>query len=418
LKTLDYRRLLPSFAVVALLLWVTSRRSFFSDTISSAFLAIALFSVFLILLRTRSSWKELLAVGVVFLLIATVDLRVAGYRSSWPVWASFLGIASLGGLSFRVFWRDGEDRRLAGWTLGPAFLFVGSEWMASYLLDWTERAHPKVLDLYLYSFDASLHVQFPFVFGRWFAQYPMFGLGSFSIYIGLPIAIGLTYAGCLMRDRGNALSALIALLIAGPVGILFYNLVPALGPAHIFLQAFPWKPLSYAQASRLFLEPVAVDGPRNAFPSLHAAWAFLVFWYARNLSLGERVLAGVFVFFTLCATLGTGEHYFVDLIVAIPFSLMIIAIAEAVARRAWRETTVPVMAGLGLTLPWIVALRFSPRIFWLSPAVSWSACVLTLFASYVAGRKLLAAGRSAETVPQDLSCPDAKGSIVATVTSE
>jgi hypothetical protein len=421
LKTLDYRRLLLSFAVVALLLWVASRRSFFGDTISSAFLAIALFSVFLILLRTRTSWKELLGVAVVFLLIATVDLRVAGYKASWPVWASFSGIASLGGLSFRVFWREGEERRLAGWTLGPAFLFVGSEWMASYLLDWTEKAHPKVLDLYLYSFDASMHVQFPFVFGRWFAQYPIFGLVSFFIYIGLPIAIGLTYAGCLMRDRRNAPAALISLLIAGPVGILFYNLVPALGPGHIFLRGFPWQPLSYEQASRLFLERVAVAGPRNAFPSLHAAWAFLVFWYARNLSLGERVLAGVFVVFTLCATLGTGEHYFVDLIVAVPFALMIIAIAEAVAKRAWRETTIPLMVGLGLTLAWILALRYSPRIFWASPAVSWGACLLTLFAPYVSSKRLLDPRCSTGNNPHDLEsvpAPETKCSVPAAASTE
>ncbi len=418
MKTLDYRRLLPSFAVVALLLWVASRKSFFFDTISSAFLAIALFSVFLILLRTRSSWKELLAVAVIFVLIAAVDLRLADYKASWPVWASFLGIASLGVLSFRVFWRDGQERRLAGWTLAPALLFVGSEWMASYLLDWTEKAHPKVLDLYLYSFDASLHVQFPFVFGRWFAQYPIFALMSFSIYIGLPIAIGLTYAGCLMRDRKNALSALVALLIAGPVGILFYNLVPALGPAHIFLQGFPWKPLSYAQVSRLFLEPVAVAGPRNAFPSLHAAWAFLVFWYARNLSLGERILAGVFVFFTLCATLGTGEHYFVDLVVAVPFSLVVIAIAEILARRASNGRSVPLVVGLGLTLAWILALRYSPKIFWVSPIAPWGACLLTLLLSYVLGRKLLAAGPSAGAVPHDLSRSDTKCTVVATVSTE
>jgi len=420
LKTLDYRRLLSAAAVMALL-WVASRRTFFGDTISSPFLAIALFSIFLILVRTGPSWKELLGVAVVFLLIATVDLRVAGYRASWPVWASFLGIASLGGLSFRVFWREGEERRIAAWTLGPAFLFVGSEWLASYLLDWTERARPKVLDLYLYSFDASLHVQFPFVFGRWFAQYPNFGLVSFFIYIGLPIAIGLTYAGCLVRDRKNALATLIALLLAGPVGILFYNLLPALGPAHIFLQGFPWQPLSYAQASRLFLEPVAVAGPRNAFPSLHAAWAFLVFWYARNLSLGERVIAGIFVLFTLCATLGTGEHYFVDLIVAVPFALMIIAIAEAVARRAWREGIVPLMVGLGLTLAWILALRYSPRIFWASPAVPWGACLVTLLCSCLSGKRLLDASRSLGTIlhiPESESAPETKCSVPAAASTE
>ena len=174
--------------------------------------------------------------------------------------------------------------------------------MASYLLDWTEKAHPKVLDLYLYSFDASLHVQFPFVFGRWFAQYPIFALMSFSIYIGLPIAIGLTYAGCLMRDRKNALSALVALLIAGPVGILFYNLVPALGPAHIFLQGFPWKPLSYAQVSRLFWSRLRLLARATPFLRCTQPGPFWCFG-TRAISRSARESSPEFSFSLRCARL-------------------------------------------------------------------------------------------------------------------
>jgi hypothetical protein len=399
LKRYDYRRLLLGFAVVMLLLWASSRKSFFADTISSPFLAIALFSVFLILLRTGSSWKEISVVAGVFLALASFDLRFCGYPATWPAWASFLGIASLAGLAFRVIWSEGAERRLAAWTLGPAFLFVASEWMASYFLEWTERAHPKVLDLYLYSFDASLHVQLPFVVGRLFARYPGLALISFFIYIGLPIGIGLTYAGCLMRDRRNAPAALVAFLVAGPLGILFYNFLPALGPIHVFLRDFPWHPLTYEQGSRLFLEPIALAGPRNAIPSLHAAWIFLVFWYVRNLSLAERVVAGIFVLFTLSATLGTGEHYFVDIVVAVPFSLLVIVIADLATRRRWRTLTFPLTASLGLMVSWIAALRFAPKLFWLSPVVPWGACLATLLLSCFAFKKLPGLSPSAESLP-------------------
>jgi hypothetical protein len=402
LKSSRYLDLLLSFAVTVLLLWVASRKTFFGDTISSPFLAIALFSVFLILLRTKPSWKELACVAVLFLTLAGYDLGVANYPGSWPVWASFLGIAGLGGLCFRTIWLRGEERLLAAWALGPAFLFVASEWMASYLLEWTEKAHPKVLDLYLYSFDSSLHLQLPFVLGRLFGRFPVFGAISLYIYVGLPIAIGLTYAGCLMRDRRSALPALVAFLVAGPLGVLFYNLLPAMGPIHVFLRDFPGHPLSYAEGSRLFLEPVSIAGPRNAFPSLHAAWIFLVFWYARNLSLGEKVASGILVFFTLCATLGTGEHYTIDLIAAVPFSLLVVALADVVANRGWHRVALPVLTGLTLTLAWIAALRFATKAFWVSPVFPWIACAVTLLVSFVAGKGLLGSRTSSETNPSPL----------------
>jgi hypothetical protein len=399
-KTSDYPRLALGGAVVAILLWIASRKVFFADTVSSPFLAIALLSVFLILLRTCDSWKECVGVGVLFLALAGLDLRVLGYPASWPVWASFLGIASLGVLTFRVLLREGMQRRVAAFTLGPAFLFVASEWYASYFLEWTERAHPTVLDLYLYSFDASLHVQFSFLLGQLFARFHGFAVISLLIYIGLPVAIGLTYAGCLMRDKKNALPALIAFLIAGPLGAIFYNFFPALGPSHIFTKDFPWHPLSYEQVSRLFLEPVVVAGPRNAMPSLHAAWIFLVFWYARSLSLLEKTLAGVFVFFTLCATMGTGEHYFIDIIVAVPFSLLVVGLAELLPGRARASLVWPLAVGLGGTAAWFLALRFALKVFWASPMIPWAACMATLLLCFHARTQMLEAAPSLDPAPE------------------
>jgi hypothetical protein len=43
----------------------------------------------------------------------------------------------------------------------------------------------------------------------------------------------MVYAGQLRRGREKAFPAMAAFLIAGPIGILFYNLFPALGPTHI-----------------------------------------------------------------------------------------------------------------------------------------------------------------------------------------
>jgi hypothetical protein len=109
------------------------------------------------------------------------------------------------------------------------------------MLDWTEKLHPRVLDLYLYSFDGSLHVQPGILMGQAFATWPWFRLTSILFYIGLPIPIALVYSGQLLRRQERALPTMLAFLLTGPLGILFYNLFPALGPAHLLNQMFPWR---------------------------------------------------------------------------------------------------------------------------------------------------------------------------------
>ncbi|HET6930056.1 MAG TPA: phosphatase PAP2 family protein [Candidatus Acidoferrum sp.] len=378
MKATELRRWGLSLAGVVCLYWVGSRHTFFSDTISSPFLAVALLSISLILLRTKIDLRELALVGIFALGLYGLDIRWLGYAMRWPVVVSFVGMASLLVLLLRVIWAESKERGTAVLILVPAFLFVASEWCASYFLEWGARARPTVLDLYLFSFDASLHIQPAFLMGQLFAKFPNFAAVSVIVYLSLPVAIGLTFAGCVRRDRENAVPAVIAFLITGPIGACFYTTFPALGPVHIFLNRFPWVSLTAQQVQSLVLEPVAMAGPRNAIPSLHAAWIFLVFWYARRLSLVERVAAGGFVFFTLCATLGTGEHYFVDLIVAVPFTVMIVAVTQILCVREQRKAWGALAYGLLTTLAWFGALRYGPHVFWASALIPWMACLLTL----------------------------------------
>src|SRR5260370_42002585 len=148
-------------------------------------------------------------------------------------------------------------------------VFAGS------VLERTQLWHPKVLDLYLFSFDASLHVQLAFLVGQTYSMWPWFRAIGVALYVGLPIPMAMVYAGQLIRDRKQAYPAMAAFLITGPIGISFYNLFPALGPAHIFMQDFPWHPMTTIQASPLIREPVAVKGRPNANPSPHIASGLL-----------------------------------------------------------------------------------------------------------------------------------------------
>jgi hypothetical protein len=381
-------KILLTVPLAAAFAWLACSATFYNEALVSAFFGLALASVLIIHFRIRPSWQDALLVLAVTLLLATVDFRVLHFKPAIMAWFSFAGMSSLLVFGLRTVWAKDADRKLLLLGFVPALLFVTSEYFADNLLQWTSSLHPKVYDLYLFSFDASLHVQFPFLLGRAFLQWPTLRLAGLIFYIGLPIPIALIYAGRVLRLREKAISSFVAFLATGPAGVIFYNLLPALGPVHIFRQGFPWQPLSTEQAARLFLEPVAVAGPPNAIPSLHMAWVLLVWWYSRGLSWWERAIAFAFLFFTVLATMGTGEHYFVDLIVAFPFALGM----EALCAFEWpwteRRRLAALAAGFLGTLAWLFVLRYGARFFWWNATVPWTLCAVTVAASLLFERRL------------------------------
>ena len=87
--------------------------------------------------------------------------------------------------------------------------------------------------------------------------------------------------------------------------------------------------------------------PRNAIPSLHMTWPLLLFFSCRRRI--QKIGASVLVLLTILATLGIGQHYLVDLVVAVPFALAIHAAFE----RDWSIAGI----GIGLTMVWLLTLR-------------------------------------------------------------
>ena len=88
-------------------------------------------------------------------------------------------------------------------------------------------------------------------------------------------------------------------------------------------------------------------------PSLHVGWAFLLFWNLRTRRI-MGVLSAVFLILTALATVGSGEHYLADLIVAIPLALTVQA-SLIQSRSEWRLAALT--AGSVLTLAWLIAFR-------------------------------------------------------------
>jgi hypothetical protein len=387
-------QIILTLLLVALACWLGTSKSFYEGAIMSAFFALALASVLIIHFRVRSSWPDALLVLGLSCMIALVDFRLLHFKPWIMDWLAFPGLSSLVVLGLRTVWSEDAKRKELLLAFLPALLFVTSEYFAATFLEWTSAAHPKVLDLYLFSFDSALHVQFPILLGQAFSTWPTLRFISVIFYIGLPIPIALVYAGRLLRVSEKAIPSFVAFLATGPVGVIFYNIFPALGPVHLFGNAFPWHPLTVEQASKLFLEPVTIAGPPNAIPSLHMGWVLLVWWYSRGLSWWERSIAFAFLFFTVLATMGTGEHYFVDLVVAFPFALLMESLCAFSLEFGEKWRTIGILSGGLGTFGWLMLLRYATKIFWISPVLPWLACVVTVGFTIICERKLYTAANS------------------------
>jgi hypothetical protein len=267
-------------------------------------------------------------------------------------------------------------------------LFVLLGYESSALLEVAGRLHPATFDLFLYNFDASLGVQPSFGAGQLVLRFYWLTRIALIFYFALPIPLMMIYAKQLVRRRSVAMAAFLGFCVVGPAGVIFYNLLPACGPIYLLGSKFPFEPLSSQQVKEMLIHPVLVSGVRNAFPSLHVAWALLASWYAMGLSNWTKVFVLLFLAVTVVATLGLGEHYFIDLVAALPFALMIQA--GCAFQISWldRRRCVPFLGGLLLILGWIALLRFGLSIMWISPLIPWMLIACTIILSLVLQSRL------------------------------
>ena len=386
-------------ALCAAILALAASWHFYYESMANAYLSLALGSAVIVLAVLRRSWFDFLFVVPGALLLAILDYRVMDYKPFFMSGFSFAGMSALGVLGARAIWAKAEDRKLLLYGFVPAVLFVASEWSASTLLDITESLHPKTFDIFLYSFDSSLRVQISFLVGQLLLTFMWLRTAALAIYIALPLPLALVYASQLRRQKEKALAVMLAFLVTGPLGVLFYNVLPACGPVHLFGASFPWHPLATSDAMRLNIVPVMIKGARNAIPSLHMTWVLLVWWNSKGLARWVRTIAAVFVALTILATLGTGEHYFIDLVVAFPFSLMVQALCSYSMPFREGERRIAFLFGTLVTILWMALLSFAVKLFWISPLLPWTMIVATIASSVYMWHRLLRAGMLENSLP-------------------
>jgi len=279
---------------------------------------------------------------------------------------TLLGLA--GALIIAVRWFQ-LRRSVSPWTLAPAVLCVAYVFFRAWLFGRQSAVSWYTFDLYTLYADLSFGFNPSLWCNRWVERsglYPMVSV----IYESLILAIAATYALSLER-RGQPARVLAVMLLAGIVGIQAYRLLPACGPVYLLgSECFTGElPASCATLAAADLRPIGLNPsfPRNAMPSLHVAWALLVYcvWRASR----WHWLALVYVILTALATLAGGEHYLVDLVAACPFALAMWAIC---CPRVWSPQRLLTIVGsiFGLLL-WVAIIRFSPELLWSSIVLPW-----------------------------------------------
>ena len=364
-------------AVVCLIALIFATFRLFNGA-DTPFLAFSVMGAAAVQLANRPRKVEILVTVTLAAILAAAYMKSGGvfghFIAAAPIAAlAFLGLASTLVLGWKACLDTQDLKPLLLATFCPALVIFTNVALAA-----TIRFQPQVFDLYLYRFDGLLGPQVSFTVGRWFANSVVLQDVCFLIYSALPLAEVLILV-LFVRGVRMPANPLATFVVAGLAGFVLYQVCPGTGPAHVFGPEFP----NYPPPSSLPMQPLQLDDvPRNAIPSLHSAWALLIFWSVRECKRWIRVAAAVFLALTLLATLGLGEHYVIDLVVALPF-------AAAVLTACKREF--PRALALGaLTTGWLIYIRFGLPIASPPPGIAWIAVLVTLAAPLVPpGLKIL-----------------------------
>ncbi len=376
--------------VAALVLVAVARWLSYSDP----YVAFALGSAFIFYSRLGVAVKEWVAWAASLIVFGEiVHFPPNGDPILWiAMLCAILGFGSFVMLCLRSIWCEEPYNSTAMASLAPVTLLVLYILSAQHALNLATWLRPRTLDLYLFSFDGSLGFQPSFWVARLLNQYPPLRFASLLSYVSLPLAMGAAYAASVdPHAKKPSLFMLKLFVLAGLLGWCLYLFFPATGPAYAFQGDFPNHALSPAELKQLVLEPISLPQsiPRNAIPSLHMAWAILIAWNASRLGhLAQSAVVG-YLILTVLATLGTGEHYLIDLVVAFPFALAVQSLGAA-SESASREYPWKLGLAIGFALIgiWFVSLRYAGELFRTSPAIPWLAISATIATVELVRRKL------------------------------
>ncbi|MEU7403412.1 phosphatase PAP2 family protein [Streptomyces sp. NPDC044948] len=312
------------------------------------------------------------AVGVdlvVALVRWTADDSVTGSHSfgNGALWA-ILGCAAVA-----VTRRTGRERILLLKGVGLGLLLVAGRKTGDAWLLITSKTRPDVLDPYVATADHALGNP-SWLMGRLVRATGPVGEHLLDwVYAQLAVAAVVVALYQLRRvadERRFPRHHLVrTFLVIGLLGPAVYMVFPVVGPVFAYgTGAFGTGGEQWAIANLWpdTLPPVAApqpftyDGvtPRNCMPSLHTAWATVIFIHSRRAPRVLRFAGTFWLVATLTATLGFGYHYAIDLLAGAVFAVTVEAALRAFDRGWDRSGTGLVAHGVVVFAAILTATRY------------------------------------------------------------
>ena len=351
----------------------------------------------------RSRWGLVaLALGIALEVVAAMARNKGLSRSALAVGPG-LAAASIACVFASAYGVRGAERteRLRAGVLAlimPCGLVVSDG-----LLALTVLLHPTVYDAVALALESAFGATSGFHVGAWAQSAKWFGSLLEFTYVELPLAYAIVY----LLDRKHALKrrdAFADFVVMGLAGYAIYHFCPVVGPRPVFKD---W-PLTVLVPGAMPYEPAIFSAvePRNCVPSLHTGWAMLLFWRARSTGRVGTIFGTCFLLGTLLATLGLGQHYIIDLVVGIPFALIVRAAVDGRVSLGDPARKHAIYAGIVFSAVWFGLVRyggFMAHAQWLTWALSVGSVGLTLTLEARLERR----GRAATLAVADAAPPHA-----------
>lgn len=228
--------------------------------------------------------------------------------------------------------RTGHERILLLKGVGLGLLLVTGRKIGDTWLLITSR-RPSVLDQYTEAADHALGNP-SWLMGRLVADTAPVGPHLLEyVYIQLAaaaVAVALYQLRNVATEGRFPRHHLVRTFLAiGMLGPLVYMIFPTVGPVFAYgadgghwAVANLWPGTQPAVGAPHHM-PFDTITPRNCMPSLHTAWATTIYLHSRRGPRALRIGGTFWLAATLCATLGFGYHYGVDLVTGVIFALTV-----------------------------------------------------------------------------------------------
>lgn len=339
------------------------------------FFSYAMGGIFAIHALARPAPAEIARASIVGFLLLAVHGVLFGIDSEHPhrfvgLALYYQGLGSAASLGAKAWRRrcDEEGRNaklllMAGGTM-PLFVIASRP-----LLALSSTVNADTLDLLAFNFDRSLGFDPSAAVARFILDPAGVREIALTVYASLPLAVALA-VGMQLRHRDRVPGTLPVFMAIALIGFPIYFLYPVAGPIFAFGALFP---------DHLPAIPAALDvmpaAPRNGMPSLHFAWAFSLWLDARAAGFRARLGYGAFLWLTVVAILGLGEHYLIDLVVALPLALAALALCAPATNPRRRPAF---LAGVILLGAWLCWLTWGASVFAVVGRAHWLPMILTL----------------------------------------